>query len=263
MESNPISEIYKKKQFYFQKPHDLNIYDENNSIAGEHFSGKTYFALEKIAKPLLKTGKIKIWMWVHHQKVLKGLLDSGYLHPNQIVYYLDELQDGTQFYVPKSKSIEHFNEFCALILKQRNLHVIFDELHNYMSAQTMAKNLYPVIRDLAANQGVTYTAIWQRISEGHKSVMSNARHKFLFDFDIADQDRYLSIFGTKADLFLYPEQRKYFTECKVCGKNALHHKYNDKLGNHKFDALYPVLDLHSFIYKDDKFKESMVYNGGI
>lgn len=234
-----ISDIYKKKNFHFK---ELNIYQENNSLTGEHYSGKTKFAIEKIAKPLLKTGRIKMWIWDHHGLFSKMFQDLGKGH--QIIYYLDELRDGTQCYVPESKSEDHFNEFCSLVLDQYNMHVVLDELHNYMTAQRMAKNLAPLIRDLAANQGVTYTAIWQRVSEGHKSVMSNARHKFLFDFDIGDQERYLRLFGKYADLFLEPESRKFFKE-----------KEN---GNY----LYPVLDQYSFLYKDDKSKESEVFNGG-
>ena len=176
--------IYGHKDFFFP---DLNIYEENNSLAGEHYGGKTEFAIRKIARPLLKSGKVKVWIWDHHRRFADSPYLKDVLHQNQIVYYLDELQEGsTQIYIPENKSKEHFDKFCEMILRQKNLHVIFDELHNYMSAQTMTKNLYPVIRDLASNQGVTYTAIWQRISEGHKSVMSNARHKFLFNFDVED-----------------------------------------------------------------------------
>lgn len=251
-----LDPMYQKREFYFK---ELNIYEENTSLAGEHYGGKTEFAIRKIAKPLLKSGKVKVWIWDHHKRFAKHPELARYIQPHQVVYYLDELSEGTQIYVPESKSPEHFNKFCAMILEQKNLHVILDELHNYMSAQRMEKNLYPVIRDLAANQGVTYTAIWQRISEGHKSVMSNARHKFLFNFDVEDQEKYLRIFGIKADLFLEPHARKYFTECKTCQKSI--HKHKNE--NHRFESKYPVLEQYSFLYKDDKSKESEVYNGGI
>jgi len=246
--------IYAKKKFKFE---ELNIYQENTSITGEHYAGKTRFALECIAKPLLKVKNVKIWVWDAHGIFAR----SGYFSKEQIVYYLDELSEGTQCYVPEEKSENHFNEFCKLITSQYNLHAILDELHDYMTAQRMAKELQPLIRDVAANQGVTYTAIWQRISEGHKAVISNARHKFLFNYDIADQDRYLKIFGTKADLFLEPEARKYFGDCKICGKVAILHKDKQKI-NHEFIGKYPPLEQFSFLYKDDKSKESEVFNGG-
>lgn len=256
-EDSEIVNLYEHKEFFFP---ELNIYEENNSLAGEHYGGKTEFAIRKIAKPLLKTGKVKVWIWDHHKRFANSEHLKGILQPNQIVYYLDELQEGsTQCYVPENKSKDHFNKFCELILRQKNLHIIYDELHNFMSAQTMVPNLYPVIRDLASNQGVTYTAIWQRISEGHKSVMSNARHKFLFNFDVEDQEKYLRIFGTQADLFLEPNARMYFAECKICGKSPKKHRNEE----HRYQEKYPVLDDYSFIYKDDKSKKSEVFNGGI
>ena len=233
-----VKEIYQKKNFRFK---DLHIYQENTSITGEHYSGKTYFAINKIVNPLVKSQHVKVWVFDYHGLFAK----SGMFAQNQIVYYLDEISEGTQCYIPETKSEENFNRFCKLCTSQYNLHVVLDELHNYMSAQRMAKELAPLIRDVAANQGVTYTAIWQRISEGHKAVMSNARHKFLFDFDIGDQERYTRIFGKYADLFLEPESRKFFNEKKD--------------GNY----VYPVLDPHSFIYKDDMSKQSEVFNGGI
>lgn len=244
--------IYKKKKFRFPQ---LRIYQENISVAGEHYSGKTEFAKECIVKPLLKTKKIKLWAFDYHAI----LANSGYFEPNQIVYYLDELSEGTQCYVPEDKSKKHFDEFCKLCVDQYNLHVVLDELHNYMSAQTMTPNLAKLIRDVASNQGVTYTAIWQRVSEGHKSVMSNARHKFLFKYDIADQDRYLRIFGKEADLFMKPEDRKYFNECEIC-KHSFKVCYSRKL--HEFKPHYPILADFSFLYKDDKLMKSEVFNGG-
>jgi len=244
--------IYKKKKFYFP---ELKIYQENISVNGEHYSGKTKFAIECILKPLLKTKKVKLWMWDVH-----GLgAQSGYFEDNQIVYYLDELSEGTQCYVPEDKSKKNFDEFCGLCVDQYNLHVVLDELHNYMSAQTMTPNLSKLIRDVASNRGVTYTGIWQRVSEGHKAAMSNARHKFLFKYDISDQDRYLRIFGKEADLFMKPEDRKYFADCKICKKP---YKECSKSNQHLYEPYYPILDHYSFLYKDDKLMKSEVFNGG-
>lgn len=245
--------IYSPKKFRFE---DLSIYQENIALAGEHYSGKTYFAIEGIARPLLKAG-VKVWVWDYHGLFAK----SGYFQPHQICYYLDELQEGTQCYVPESKSEEHFEQFCGLAIEQYNLHVMVDEAHKFMSAQRIPPNFSTLIRETASNRGVSYTAIWQRISEGQKSVMSNARHKFLFNFDISDQDRYLRIFGKYADLFQEPESRKYFNDCSQCTFLPKHH--GAKIKSHRFEANFPPLDEHSFIYKDDKNRESVVYNGGI
>lgn len=196
-------------------------------------------------------------MWDYHGLGAK----SGFFEPNQIVYYLDELSEGTQCYVPEDKSRKNFDEFCGLCVEQYNLHVILDELHNYFSAQTMLPNLAKLIRDVASNRGVTYTAIWQRVSEGHKSAMSNARHKFLFKYDISDQDRYLRIFGKEADLFMKPEDRKYFNDCAICNQ-TYKTCVNAKPRTHEFVAHYPILDQFSFLYKDDKLMKSEVFNGG-
>ena len=210
---------------------NLSIYEDNIAVNGAHFTGKTHFALKNIVKPL-KKAEINFWFWNHHGKRL------DLFEPDQIVYYLEDLKYGTQCYYPESKSLEHFNEFCKLVQKQNYLHVIFDELHNYMNAQTMAKELRPIITDLPANQAVTYTAIWQRASEGHKSVLSNAKHKFLFRFDVRDQDTYLDIFGTKSQLHLDKTARKYFPQEENCKP-------------------------HSFVYRDEERAfDTEWYNGG-
>lgn len=246
-----MNDIYQKKNFKFD---ELNIYQENIAIIGEHYSGKTEFAKQKIVKMLLKNPNVKLWVW-DHQGRFKDLFPQ-----NQLCYYLDELSEGTQCYLPESKSEEHFSKFCKLATDQYNLHVVLDELHKFMSAQRMGEELSRLVRETAANSGVSYTAIWQRASEGHKAVHSNARHKFLFDFDIGDQDRYLHIFGQNADLFMDIDQRRYFTQCQECDEPFRKHVKNKT--QHVFQTKYPMLDRYSFIYKDDKERSSVVYNGG-
>lgn len=224
--------IIKPKENSIFKLRNVSIFDENFALAGEHYSGKTKFAVDHIAKPLIKA-KIKTWFWNHHGKYLDSF-DS-----KDICYYLDELENRTQIYVPESKSIEHFNEFCQLVQNQNNLHVILDELHDYVTAQSWkAKALQPIIRDLPANQGVTYTAIFQRASEVQRSIFGNAKHKFLFKFDTEDQDKYLRIMGVKASLLLEKQQRKFFKEIE----NA---------------------KPYSFVYRDEeRANDTEFYNGG-
>jgi len=220
---------------------DSDPYSENTGVVGEHYGGKTYFVGQNILKPMLKTRIINVWAWDHQAKW------KDYFEPHQVVYYLDDLQRGTQCYVPENKSEEHFDEFCELVQQLNNTHLFIDESHNYHNAQRMAKQLQPVIRDLSGNQNVAYTLVWQRASEGHKSVMSNARHKFLFNFDSLDQDRYLQMFGKYADLFLNPEERKYFRDFTENNK-----KYR-----------YDILTDYSFLYRDEKNRTKVeIYNGG-
>jgi len=210
----------------------VSIYEENFALAGEHYSGKTRFAVDHIVKPLIEN-KVKIWFWNHHGKYLKSF------PKNMICYYLDELENRTQIYVPESKSIEHFNEFCELVQQQFKLHVVLDELHDYVTAQSWkAKALQPIIRDLPANQYVTYTAIFQRASEVQRSIFGNAKHKLLFKHDIEDQDKYLRIMGTKSSLLLEQQQRKFY-------KNT------------------PNAKPYSFVYRDEeRSNQTEFYNGG-
>lgn len=214
------------------KHRNISVYEENFGLAGEHYGGKTHFAVDNIALPFIKAG-VKVWFWNHHGKFLEKFDDS------QICYYLDELENRTQIYVPESKSIEHFNEFCKLVQEQRNLHVILDELHDYVSAQSWkAKELQPIIRDLPANQNVTYTAIFQRISEVQRSIMGNAKYKFLFKYDSEDQEKYNRIMGSKASLLLENSQRR-------------------------FHKKFPICKPYSFLFRDEeKSSQTEFYNGG-
>ena len=210
------------------KHRNISIYEENFALAGEHYGGKTHFAVYNIVLPLIKAG-VKVWFWNHHGKFLDEFEDS------QICYYLDELESTTQIYVPESKSIEHFNEFCQIVQEQNNLHVVLDELHDFCSAQSWkAKALQPIIRDLPANQGVTYTAILQRMSEVQRSVFGNAKYKFLFKYDTEDQDKYTRIMGSKASLLLDNSQRKYHKDYPICKPYSFLFRDEEKSSNTEF-----------------------------
>lgn len=214
------------------KHRNVSVYEENHVVAGEHYGGKTHFAVKQIVVPMIKAG-YKVWFWNHHAKFLEDFEDS------QICYYLDELKSTTQIYCPESKSIEHFNEFCQLVQEQNNLHVVLDELHDFVSAQSWkAKALQPIIRDLPANQGVTYTAIFQRISEVQRSIIGNSKYKFLFKYDVEDQEKYNRIMGSKASVLLENSQRKFHKD-------------------------YPICKPYSFLFRDEeRSSQTEFYDGG-
>lgn len=214
------------------KLRNVSIFDENFALAGEHYSGKTKFATDHIVKKLIKAN-VKTWFWNHHGKFLDQFPEE------MICYYLDELKNASQIYVPESKSIEHFNEFCKLVKQQRNMHVILDEIHDYVTAQSWkAKELQEIIRDLPSNQGITYTAIFQRANEVQSSILGNAKHKFLFKYSSKDQDTYIDLMNTKACLLLEKNKRKFYKSEPTCKK-------------------------YSFLYIDDeRVDESEFYDGG-
>jgi len=222
-------QIQEGKEFKLRRP---SIYKENFVAMGIHYSGKTEFIIRFILLPLIKMG-VTVWFWNHHAKLLDLFPEST------ICYYLDELEYGTQIYVPESTTIEHFDEYCGLVKKLRNVHVAFDELHNYVTAQSwMAKNLQSIIRDMPANKGVTYTAMFQKASEVKEAIIGNARYKFLFKHANKDRETYENIFGSKSNLLLEQSQRKSFK----------------KIDNAKE---------FSFLYQDDKFAfNTKFYNGG-
>ena len=209
-----------------------SVYQENNAVFGIHYGGKTHFTVKKIVLPYIKAG-VKLWFWNHHAKFLEDFDDS------QICYYLDELKNTTQIYIPEAKSVKHFNEFCELVGEQNNLHVVLDELPNYCTPQSWkAPALQQIIMDLPANQNVTYTAIFQKSSKVQELVYANAKHKFLFKYAPRNQDNYVQIMGDKASLLLEKHQRDYFKEEPNCKP-------------------------YSFLYQDDERSfETEFYDGG-
>jgi DNA helicase HerA-like ATPase len=124
------------------------------------------------------------------------------------------------------------------VLKQHDLHVLVDEAHNYSSAHRIGTPYARLVRD-AGNQNISYTAIFQRPAENHKSIISNATHIFVFKLPLhTDADYLRKWVGTEVELLLQPEFRRF---------------YKDE----------PILPQRSFIYKDIRADRPVVVRGGI
>lgn len=190
---------------------------ENSVFIGAHFQGKTYAAANLIALPLL--GVYRQWAWDYHGRVYLELTKQR-LTPRQSQMLNDsrkrmvsDLGAATTFLSPPLERSEHyFLQFCALVCKQHDMHVIVDEIHNYTTAHSLSGLLGRVVRDMG-NRNVSYTAIFQRPAEVHKSIISNAKHRFMFAFDVpTDIDYMRRWIGAEADLFLAPQLRRFYKD---------------------------------------------------
>lgn len=216
---------------------------ENSVFIGAHFQGKTFAAANLIALPLL--GVYRQWAWDYHGRIYMELTKQR-LTPQQSqmlrdskTRFVSDLGAATSFLSPPlDRSESMFLKFCALVCKQHDMHVLFDEIHNYNSAHRISGLLGRVVRDMG-NRNVSYTAIFQRPAENHKSIISNAKHRFMFAFDVPTDIDYMSRWiGTEANLFLPPQLRRF---------------YKDE----------PQLPPHSFVYRNQDSLTPTVVVGGL
>lgn len=214
---------------------------ENSVVIGAHFQGKTYLAAHLIARSLL--GVYDTWAWDYHGKLYKELYALN-LTPQQRqtlgsrLGMVSSIKKGTNFILPVDKSPARFDDFCNVVNKQANMHVMIDEAHNYSSAHRISVPYARLVRD-AGNQNISYTAIFQRPAENHKSIISNAAHIFVFKLPLHTDAEYLRKWvGVEVELLLQPEFRKFFKD-------------------------EPELPNRSFIYKDIRASHPVVVRGGL
>lgn len=219
---------------------------ENSAFFGAHFRGKTYAATNLIVRPLL--GFYPQLIWDHNGKIFLELIkkptsaEQASLIRNAAINHASQIKEDRKTYIlkPKDKSMEHFLQFCDIITKRRQMHVTFDETHNYNTAHRLPDKFNQVIRDLG-NVGISYTAIFQRPAENHKSLISNAKHRFLFGLSVPTDVQYLkSLIGMEAELFL-PKG------------SPLRKMYKEE----------PQLPIRSFIYRNEEEEKPIVVVGGL
>lgn len=207
---------------------------DNIVVMGAHWHGKTVLGRELVAAPIV--GKFPMWIWDHNGKFAT-------LAPDSICYSVEKLVYGTQILIPAAKSPEYFEKFCRLVNAQRNMLIIVDEAHNFCSAHRLPPEFGRLIRD-KGNQNVGYCCIFQAVTEVHKSIIRNAKHRFVFFFDVpTDVDYLRKWIGIESELFLSVDHlnRKYFR-----GKPE-----------------HPQLPKYSFIYRDQTQEKPLVVVNGL
>lgn len=217
---------------------------ENSVVVGAHHQGKTYLAANLLARSVL--GLYPLWVWDYHGKLYNELSKKN-LTPAQrqtlgYKYWIHSVPQTkireTTFFLPSDKSQERFDEFCNLVLRKSDMHVMIDEAHNYSSPHRIGVPYARLVRD-AGNQNISYTAIFQRPAENHKSILSNATHIFVFHLPLPNDAFYLRQWvGPEVDVLLQPHLRKYHKE-------------------------EPELPQYSFIYKDTRKTNAVIVKGGL
>lgn len=223
---------------------DFGVGTENSAAWGAHWNGKTYTMSNLVVRPLL--GVYNQWIWDHKGHVT-GELFKQRMTPEQhklvsggLVQHASQLRQGTCIVRPRDKTLEHFESFCAAANKQHNLHVVIDETRHYNSTHSIPPEFSELVTE-KGNDNVSYTVIFQRPAENHKSLISNAQHRFCFPLTVPTDVVYLrSLIGPEVELFLpvgSPLRRFYKEE--------------------------PKLPLRSFIYRDEKQERPVVVVGGL
>lgn len=223
---------------------DWQVGTENSVFFGAHWNGKTFTCTNLIVRPLL--GVYDQLIWDHKGHIVQELF-SRRMTPDQekiassgLVIQASQLRQGTCIMRPRDKTLKHFEEFCATANKAHDLHVVIDETKHYNSAHSIPPAFSELVTE-KGNDNVSYTCIFQRPAENHKSLISNAQHRFCFSLTVPTDVVYLrSLIGPEVELFLpvgSPLRRFYKEE--------------------------PRLPLRSFIYRDEKAERPVVVVGGL
>lgn len=216
---------------------DYTAYNDNVVCLGAHWQGKSLFISKTFLSELPRIARV--WTWDYH-----GVL-TKYVNPptHLIKRNVDDLELGTQFFIPSDKSEKGFEKFLAKALTHRDLVIVIDEAHNYSSPHKLKGNHAELIRN-AGNQNISYIEIFQRPQRVNGDVLENARHRFCFALDNLNSVKYMREWiGLECELFLPPAQRS---------SQAIK-RFGDA----------EMLPQYSYIYRDKQKLEPEIVSGGL
>lgn len=216
---------------------DYTAYTDNVIVCGAHWQGKSFFVAHTFLKELPKIARV--WWWDYHGVMVKYACPPNHL----IKRRLEDLEIGTQYFIPSDRSEKAFDDFLKKALTHRDLVIGVDEAHNYSSAHKLKGNHAELIRN-AGNQNISYIEVFQRPQRVNGDVLENARHRFCFALDNLNSVKYMREWiGVEIELFLAPNNRSPQAR-KILG-----------------DA--EMLPEHSYIYRDKQKLEPEVVSGGL
>lgn len=219
---------------------NLDVFDDYTVVTGATGSGKSKLVEDEIVP---KYEGVPLWIL----DVKRKFSNCGI-----VVHTLEELNTSKQYvYQPKDTSKEMFGKFCMKLQSQENLHAIIDEIHLWLSKQSIFKPHYDLV-NTKRNDGVTHTSISTNTKAIPNYLLGNITHIYSLRYNIRGDIDWLSEFiGTKAEFLLTPDLRNPIDTGF----------YSEELKrNYTFKDM-PQLNDYGFIYRDKRKLDASIMRG--
>lgn len=162
-----------------------NPLKENTAVLGYNQTGKTNLSV------------FLCWLLGsqgYNLKILDFAEKFGVLNPQFVVHSLDQIKpDGIQILQSDTWTRSLFNEAFKKIfeLKNKNVVLVVDELHNWVSKYRTEEHYDIFVRN-CNNRNIGYLFIAQRPQEIPTNAVTNATHRFAFKYDNPSDVKLLS-----------------------------------------------------------------------
>lgn len=177
---------------------EYNPYKENIIIVGEAQTRKTTFAKKELI-PLLMKANCNAILFDYHHNFTK---EAHALSPQFVKSYISDLRgEGLEILQLEDNSPEMFENLIEKVCEMRNVVLLVDELHNFVTKYRAPDKLWYFLRN-CNNDYLAYIAIFQRPAEVVSAVCSNSTHRFCFFLDLpTDIDYMKSYIGLSVERF--------------------------------------------------------------
>lgn len=245
LKSKKMSNIQQAINLYYDEndPNaivDLDVFNDYSVVTGATGTGKSTMVAEEIVPK--------------YEDLPLLILDPKRKFSNcgKIITDLKQYdRDYQTVYQPKSLALEMFGNFCKMLLDEFNLHVIIDEIHLWLSKQSLFRPHYDLVMT-KRNDGLTHTSISTNTKSIPNYLLSNITHIYSMRYNMrADIDWLSDYIGIKAEFLLTPDLR-----------NTIDTGIFDEelKRNITFKDLPQIVDF-GYVYRDKKKLEASIIGG--
>lgn len=219
---------------------DLDIFNHHIVVTGATGTGKSTLVKDEI---LPKYQGLPLWI-LDPKKRFTGC--------GKLCTSLDQLTKQYQcVYQPKSLSKEMFGAFCNKLLTMYDIHVVIDEVHLWLTKQSLFRPHYDMIMT-KRNDGVTTTSISTNVKAIPNYLLSNVTHVFTLRYNMrSDIDWLFDYIGEKAEFLLAPDLRRDFDTGIPKPESKSNYTFRD----------LPLLKEFAYIYRDLRRQGSAILRG--
>ena len=186
------------------KPIDLRYvaYNEDITICGAKNSGKSYLANELLKS--LNGVTVFVWDFNHQFHDARSILCHDI---TELLEIYDVAKRGHYILQAYDFSQSAFEKFCEECFKRSNIVIIFDELHNFVSKQSIIRPFQNLVLS-GRPRGLSLISISTRPASLPNAVLSNSNHVFCFRLNIASDVKFLETWMGSEVWQLMPKNKR-------------------------------------------------------